>query len=242
MRKQELKVRAIKMNKEEANKNRAIEAFLEHEHAGLPGSKLNLVFARSGVGKSSFAVNFGLDYALKSQQVLHFSVGMTSEKIHEYYHEIFLDMAKANKLSANDWRTVEHHFTVITYIKPDNLFKKMETEIKTLIEDAGMSPKLIIVDGVDFSERSKSKLKLFEEIAEHQNIPILMTLRIHRKEDGALAIEEPLHLAQEFTDSIYLMDFEDRKIVIKRYAQSSDTPYDLPFYVEPHTMLLKKSP
>jgi len=226
------------MSKEEANENRAVEAFLQHKDCGLPSSKLNLVFARSGVGKSSFAVNFGLDFALKENRVLHFSVGMTSEKVHEYYHELFLDLAKSNNLRSSDWRTIEKYFTVITYLESANLLEQMEAEIQTLIEAGHMSPKLIIVDGVDFGDDSKQKLNLFESIAANQNIPVLMTLRIHRHDNGNLAIEEPLHIAQEFTDSIYLMDFEDEKIAVRAYTKDSDDPTNLPFYVEPHTMLL----
>ena len=226
------------MIKEEVNEIRTVEAFLKHENGGLPSSKLTLVFARSGVGKSSFAVNFGLNSALKGEQVLHFSVGMTSERVHEYYHEVFLDLAKTSSVTKNAWSNVKKKFTVITYLKPSNLLNQMEEEIKTLVEAGHMSPKLIILDGIDFHEKSSEKLALFAAMAEHQDIPVLMTMRIHRDDDGHLALEEPLHVAQKFTDSIFLLEYEEKNIVIRAFTGDSDEPVQTPFFIEPHTMLL----
>jgi len=228
------------MNNVEVNENRAVEAFLKHENGGLPSSKLTLVFARSGVGKSSFAVNFGLDYAMRGKRVLHFSVGMTSERVHEYYHEVFNDLVKTSKVDESAWAQIERKFTVITYIESDNLLQQMEKEIQTLTEDANMNPCLIIVDGINFHEKSDEKLKMFETIAEHQDIPVLMTLRIHRDDEGALDVGNPLQVAKDFTNSIFILDYENKNIVVRSYTKDADQPIELPFYIEPHTMLLNK--
>jgi len=228
------------MVEKEVNENQAVAAFLNDKNGGLPSSKLSLVFARSGVGKSSFAVNFGLHKALKGEQVLHFSVGMTSERVREYYHEVFLDLVRRKGVSANSWSIVEKNVTSITYIDPANLLTQMSSEIKTLVEDAKMEPALIIVDGINFHKKSDEKLKMFEAIAEKQAIPVLMTLRIHRNDKGHLALSKPLHVAQSYTDSLFLLDYEDKHIVIKAFEKGSDTPVVLPFFINPQTMLLNQ--
>jgi hypothetical protein len=224
---------------EEVYDLKATDAFLQHAQGGLPQGKLSLVFARSGVGKSTFAVNFAINAALQAKHVLHFSVGMTSERVHEYYHEVFLDWARHNQTPKHQWADCKRHFTAITYPEAGDLLNNLEREVTTLCDAGQLNTGMIIIDGWDFVPEEHDQFARLAELAKKQYVPLLMTLRIHRHDNGQLDIESPFQAAYHHTDSIYLLDYRGTNTIeIQSLRHGIEEAIPLPFYLDPHSMVL----
>nr|MDJ0840041.1 hypothetical protein [Acidobacteriota bacterium] len=119
------------MSEAELNESHPLRE-LERE-GGLADPGMSLLVARGGVGKSAALINFALDLLLQDKQILHFSVGMPSEKTHQYYQRIHSDFIRdIPESKRKSWDQVYHNFTVISYLEQQNMIADLEKEIQTI--------------------------------------------------------------------------------------------------------------
>jgi len=205
----------------------------------LPEAELSVVLARSGVGKTAALVNFGLDTLLKGKKVLHFSVGMDSEKVHEYYQEIFQELTREMpEISHVSWQVLNQQLLVISYQEVGKMIAELDNELKTLENHAHVSPALLIIDGLDAAHTNTSHLKQFRDVARGHGYTTLASLTIHRHTDGTIDLDTPLSLLKSQSSHVYYL--EPTATGVKLDFASEDGMVGLPIYLCPHNLIFKK--
>lgn len=210
------------------------------DKTGLPDAEMSLLLARSGVGKSAAMINFALDTLIQGGQVLHFCAAMHSEKVHEYYQEIFKDLsAQYPNTNAVSWDYVNNHLTVVSYSAPEKMVADISAEVATLYEGTHHKAALLIVDGLDFGEQTDHELEVVRNVASKHEVKTLASLRIHRKPTGDLDMDSPLEIARRHASHVYFMEPVPEKDHIDIDFMTADGPQKLPLFFCPHDLIFK---
>ncbi len=230
------------MSNAEVLESHPLRAFEREPEGGFPESEVSLFLARSGVGKSAALINFAIDSMLAGNRVFHFSVGMTSDKVHQYYEEIYQEYRKAyqDNREMDDWNTLNHRLMVISYRDADKMIDDLEPEIQTIATSAHLEPALIIVDGLDFGPNSTHHLKLMAESAKTHEVKILSAMTVHRTADGCVDVESPHQTARHSVRRIYFLDPVKNRIKLEALGESLDQTHEMPIYFNPGDLLFYK--
>jgi hypothetical protein len=225
---------------EDQNESHPLHLLQEKGGALNPG--MNLLIARSGVGKSAAMINFALETLLQGKHVLHFTAGMTSEKVHHYYQEIFADFQRLYPVSQMvSWDAIHHRLIVISYLEPNAMIGDLEKEIDTICQSAHLEPGLILVDGLDVDGETTHHLDKMKSVAVKSGTRILASLRIHRAKDGHLDLDGSVSMAKAHTDRIYFLEPAPSKDRINLELMSNEGPSLLPIYFCPHNFVFKNA-
>jgi hypothetical protein len=224
------------------DKNESHPLHLLQEKGGSLNPGMNLLIARSGVGKSAAMINFALATLLQGKHVLHFTAGMTSEKTHHYYKEIFTDLQRLYpNVQKVGWEDIYHRFIVISYLEPNAMISDLDKEIETICKSANLQPGLIIVDGLDIDDETSAHLDKVKSVASKREMQILASLRIHRAKDGHLDVDGSVNMAKAHTDRIYLMEPAPSQDRINLELFSDNGNSHLPVYFCPHNFIFKSA-
>ena len=208
------------------------------EQGGLPETGIGLLIARSGVGKSAALINFALDLLLQGKQVLHFTVGMPSDKTHQYYKRIYSEYTRNYPITKRkSWDEIYHNFVVISYLDSNVMIKDLEREIGTIVSSAKLTPSLILVDGLDIDESTATNLDQMRSAAKTNHIPLLASMRIHRANNGHVDLDSPLKAAEHHTDRIFFLEPQNNRINLE--VLSSAGSKALPVYFCPHDFIFR---
>ena len=208
---------------------------------GIPEADLSLVLARPGVGKSAVLINFALDTLLQGKKVLHFCAGMDSERVHEYYQEIFQELSREiSEFRGIAWAELNQRLMVISYREASHMLQELDKELTTLENNAHVEPSLIVVDGLDSDEASQEQLAILKEkAAAKHGYRTLASMTIHRHQDGSINLEDPVELVRSFSNHIYFLEPEQDRIKVDFVTDKGILP--LPIYFCPHDLVFKKS-
>ena len=187
------------MSNAEVLESHPLRVFERNPDGGLPESEVSLFLARSGVGKTTALINFALDSMLAGNRVFHFSVGMMSDKVHEYYKEVFQEYQRVYRENRemDGWKALNDLLMVISYHSADRMMEDLENEIQTVESSAHVEPALILVDGLDFGSNSNKQLETMAHCAKKYNVRILATMRIHRNADGSVDLDHRHEIARK---------------------------------------------
>src|SRR5512141_1862408 len=86
------------MHRKDLNERSPLRLLEKSIHGGLGGGNIGVVAARHGLGKTAVLVGIALDDLMRGRKVLHVALNERFEKIRDYYDEIFMDLARAEKL------------------------------------------------------------------------------------------------------------------------------------------------
>jgi hypothetical protein len=209
----------------------------------VPESALSLFLARSGVGKSAVLINLALDQLLAGNQVLHFTVGMTSEKTHQYYQELFNDYKRHYpSAAAKTWSELEHHFTVVSYLETENMINDLENEMNTIVDNAGIKPSLVLLDGLEANEQTAQDLGRIKAVAQEHHARFAGAMTIHRNGDGNVDLAGPVSLAKEVACKTYWLEPspENDRINIELMSDATHGQL-LKVHFCPHDFIFKNS-
>ncbi|MCB1051914.1 MAG: hypothetical protein KDC71_15050 [Acidobacteria bacterium] len=228
------------MSTSESTENHPITLFENHPSGGFPKSEISLFLARSGVGKTAALINFALREMIEGKHVLHFSVGMNSEKVHQYYQELYTEYVDRfyDHKKPVAWNELTHHLTVISYASADNMAEQLSAELATLLENAHISPSLVLVDGLDADAHCEANLNHLQSAAQKHELCLVATLRIHRATDGHVDVETPFRDSKKFARRIFLMDPQKDQIRLEALIDSVDQPVLMPVHFSPHDLLI----
>lgn len=207
---------------------------------GLPKGEVSLMLARSGVGKSAALINFALDEMLQGNHVFHFDVGMPSDRVHAYYKNIF-DAFASHYHPDKDatYEDLYHHFTVISYLNSDKMVADLDSEVDTLIANAGILPSLILVDGMDFGPGTAADIETLTAVAKKHGIKLLASLRIHRSPDGGLDLDGPREVAVGRVSHTYWLEPDPGRDRINLEILTDEGTELLSVYFCPHELIFR---
>jgi hypothetical protein len=209
----------------------------------LPNSDLSLVIARSGVGKSAALINFALEMLIQGKQVIHFTAGMTSEKAHQYYQEIFNDHISSYPPATKvTWDTIYNNFMVVSYMDPANMISDLQDELNTIISSSNLNPELILVDGLEVHDQTSQDLGRIKAVAMNGKVPLVASMRIHRTGEGNIDLDGPFKIARAHTDHIYFLEPAPEKDRINLERVSDPTHAQLlPIFFCPHNLIFRST-
>jgi hypothetical protein len=230
------------MHRKELNERSPVRVLEASIHGGLGRGNIGVVVARQGVGKVAFLVGVGLDDLMRGRKVLHVSLEYSSDKVREYYDDIFQDMAHKRELE-DVWKVrldLERNRRIHCYMGGTFSMKKLQDAIRFMKEHGDYVPSAIMIDGYDFDNARPEDLRKLREIAEEAEAEVWMSANTHRDSLMSEAgVPEPVaHLEGEI--DVILRMAHDTKAVHISLLKDHDNPRvsDLKLALDPTTLLL----
>jgi len=206
--------------------------------------ELGVLVARHGAGKSSMLVGIALDRILRGRKVVHVSLDTKVDHVRDYYEEIFAEMMRAADVEEPGKLHVEMERSrhIHAYLGGSFTAKKLKEAILFLKEHASFSPDVLLID--DFTHATVAEIEEVKELAGEQRAELWLTAVRHRDEkvsdpdDVPPPVDAYKELARVIVD-LRTSDGGVRLRVLRPRPESGDG--ELPFVLDPTTMLLKKS-
>ncbi|MGA1869016.1 MAG: hypothetical protein ACMUJM_10760 [bacterium] len=218
---------------------------LEHSiHGGLGKGNLGLFMGRAGVGKTPCLIYLALDDIIRENRVLHIGVEKSVEKIKLWYDEIASHIVESFHLdNGNELKErIEKNLIIMSYMNNTFSVEKMRTGIQNATIQGQFTPNLIIVDGFNFDNASRSYIQAFKKIAEEFNLEIWFSARTHRENTifDEHNIPEPYNIFQELVSVIvFLSPIKDAVFLKLLKDHNNPNVSNLHMKLDPQSLLVK---
>ncbi len=135
-------------------------------HGGLGTGNLGVVVAAHGVGKTPFLVDVALDELLRGGSVLHACCDQTVGHVRAYYDTVFEELASAKHLAdeATTHAEIDRRRSIRVYTSGGLTVSKLRDAARFEVE-AGNSPSLIVVEGMDVGPADREELDGLRKLA-----------------------------------------------------------------------------
>lgn len=222
----------------------ALENLVRKLAGPLDAGGMGVLMAGAGVGKTACLTLIALDHLLRGGRAIHVSIDGTPDKIKVWYHELLKNIAERapGADSSKLLRKIEPLRFILTYLHHTFSIEKLEQSIGNLRDQAGFSPTLMILDGLDFDRTSRQALETLGAFARKQDVSVWMSARTHRHIAVAneRGIPYPCHESDDLFRSIVLLEpLPDaiRVKVLKRDGVCTDAEPEA--FLDPQTCLLR---
>jgi len=172
-------------------------------------SRIGLVMARAGIGKTAILVQIALDTLLQGGQVVHISVGQSLEKTRIWYDDIFKDIVSGCNLENpyEIYDQIMHNRMIMTFKEATFSCPKLEERLNDLVAQNVIKPKCVVVDGYDFGDDARMLLGDFREMAKNMNFQVWFSAQTHRDDDrvSESGVPAPCHDLDEFFDTVIVL-------------------------------------
>ncbi len=147
---------------------------LKGESDAKESSRMGLVMARAGMGKTALLVQIAMDSLLNDKQVVHVSVGQSLDKTKLWYDDLFQDISKACKLekAGEIHEAIKRNRMIITFNEASFSRAKLEERLHDLVQQNVITPSCMVVDGFDFAKTDRSVLEEMRELATNMDLQI----------------------------------------------------------------------
>src|SRR3990172_3640814 len=135
-------------------------------HGGLGTGNLGVVVAAHGGGKTPFLGGVALDELLRGGSVLHACCGQTVGHVRAHYDTLFEELASAKHLEdeATTHAEIDRRRSIRVYT-PGGLTVSKLREAALFDVEAGSSPSLIVVEGLDLGQADREELDGLRKLA-----------------------------------------------------------------------------
>ncbi|MDG4475619.1 AAA family ATPase [Thiovibrio frasassiensis] len=147
---------------------------LKGESDAKESSRMGLVMARPGVGKTALLVQIALDSLMNDKQVVHVSVGQSLDKTKLWYDDMFKDIADGCKLenAGEIHDSIMKNRMIITFNESKFSLAKLEERLHDLVQQNVITPSCMVVDGFDFAQTDRKVLEEMRELAKTMDLQI----------------------------------------------------------------------
>lgn len=230
------------MHRKDLNERSPLRLLEQSIHGGLGRGNIGVVVARHGLGKSAVLVGIALDDLMHGRRVLHIALDERTDKIRDYYDEIFMDLAKSGNLQDIDTerRELERFRHIHTFVGNSFSIARLRETIALLNTDMDFYPAALILEGFRFEQATKEDMEELRRIAREIDGELWMSAVTHRESrKNARGIPEPLDQLEECIDVILALE-PGEKFVALRLLKDHDNPNVSPSHValDPTTLLL----
>ncbi len=210
----------------------------------VPEKGFGAILARSGVGKTSFAVQIAVNSMLRDIKVLHISLEDPVKKINLWYKEVFSNLAAKHDIqdTSNIWETVIPNRLIMTLRVEGFSIPVLEERLTDLIEQNVFVPNMLIIDGIAFDEKAPALLQGLKNLAEKYTMRTWFTILTHRHEDPA-PDGMPLQLSdvKDLFDAAVMLQPEGDKIHVRPLMGTAQEKAGASLLLDPSTMLITAS-
>jgi len=232
------------MQPKELNDRSPVRVLEASIHGGLGRGNVGVILARHGVGKTAFLVGVAMDDLLRGRKVLHVSMEHSSDKVREFYDDIFQDLSHKRELE-NVWKVrleMERNRRIHCYLGGTFRVDKLKSALAFGREHGDFRPSAIVVDGYDFEEATAEEMQGFRDVARDSDAEVWMSAVTHREsETDDRGIPEPLASVEPYVDVILQMAHDTRAVHVS-LLKDHDNPdvSEMKVALDPTTMLLVK--
>lgn len=147
---------------------------LKGESDAKESSRMGLVMARAGVGKTALLVQIALDSLMNDKQVVHVSVGQSLDKTKLWYDDMFKDIAEGCQLdkAGEIHDSIMRNRMIITFNESKFSRAKLEERLHDLVQQNVIKPSCMVVDGFDFAKTDRAVLEGMRDLAKDMNLQI----------------------------------------------------------------------
>jgi len=230
------------MRRKEINERSPLRVLEQSIHGGLGEGKLGVVVARHGVGKTAFLVGVALDDLMRNRKVLHVSLDKSTEKVQDFYDEIFNDLVHTQHLE-NVWKVrleMERNRRIHCYTEGSFTMEQLRGALKFMRRHGDFVPATIVIDGYDFEGATLEGLSQLRQLAAETDAELWMTAVTTRDaEVDDRGVPETIAQLEGAIDVILSMIHEDNAMQLGLH-KDHDNPHvpDLKLALDPRTMLL----
>lgn len=216
----------------------------ESEDILAPGD-FGAVLARAGIGKTSILVQLAIDSMLRSENVLHISLGDPVKKVCLWYDEVLRNIAGRRDAKEIDRLkdAMLPRRLIMTFNADGFSTLKLKERLEDLVVQDIFKPKVLLIDGIRFEENMENELSLMKTLAENHSMQVWFSVRIHRHEatnDDEIPL--PLKNVADMFEIIFQLSPERKNIHLKvlkdiKTDESPDSKHPS-LLLDPATMLV----
>ena len=211
-------------------------------HGGLGRGRLGLVLAGPGLGKTSFLVGVALDELLRGKPVLHVALDHNVQHVRDYYDTVFEDLATSAHLDENHGavRAEIDKLRRIRVYPPGAFDAKRLREALALEAELGAGPELVVVDGLDVTDRTPAELEEWAAAARDAQVEVWMAA--NASSEHIAEVPATLRPLERSFDVILAMEPAGDTVAL-RALKDHDNPDVAALHValDPKTLLLVRS-
>ncbi len=151
-------------------------------HKGLGRGKLGVLMSWAGVGKTACLIHMAFDKLFRKEKLVHVSLEDVPEKVTSYYNVIFSDLVKAMDMD-NEYEMrmlFERNRMILAYLSQSFEIRRLQENLRNLIEKMEFVPDTLIVDGLNFEKAEREIFEGFKEIATQFDVEIWFSALSHR--------------------------------------------------------------
>jgi hypothetical protein len=210
-------------------------------HGGLGRGNLGIVLAGHGVGKTSFLVGVAMDELLRKGRVLHVSAAHSVAHVRAHYDTVFDELASSTRLeNEGSIRSEIERGRSIRVYPPNSLSAAKLLDAVKLEREAGGSPSLLVLEGVDLAYFPRQDVEDLRSLAVELDAEVWFESacadeRVVRIPPQVAAIEDLLAVIlalEPGDDTVRLRALKDH---------DNKNLSDLHVALDPRTLLLKRS-
>lgn len=232
------------MHRKDLNERSPLRLLEKSIHGGLGRGNIGVVAARHGVGKTAVLVGIALDELMRGRKVLHVAIDENLEKIRRYYNEVFMELARSQKLQDIDTERVEmeRQRNIHAFLGDSFSMAKLGETITRLNEQMSFFPSTLIMDGFSFERASVEDMDELRRIARMIDGELWMSAVVHREsKKNERGIPEPLARLEGCIDVILALESAEAQVTL-RLLKDHSNPDVSPSHIalDPTTLLLVK--
>lgn len=222
-----------------------LRVFERSIHGGLGAGNLGVVVSRAGVGRTAFLIGVAMDDLLREQQVLHVALEDSVERVREFYEAIFRELRRSIRLAdpVAAHLNIERHRMIHSYASGELSLPKLRANMAFLADHCHFAPKVVVLDGVNFSNTSNEELSALKQLAVEHSAEVWMSAQTPR----TLPPGDPRNITAEvvnfddFISVLVLLHPEKAGSVMIEILKDHDNPdlSDLRMELDPTTLLMK---
>ena len=180
---------------------------LKGESDAKESSRMGLVMARAGVGKTALLVQIALDTLMNDKQVVHVSVGQTLDKTKLWYDDMFKDIAEGCKLenAGEIHDSIMKNRMIITFNESKFSLAKLEERLHDLVQQHVIKPSCMVVDGFDFAQTDRAVLEGMRELAKTMDLQIWFSAVCDENADNQAGIPAPCAGMEDLFNTVVLL-------------------------------------
>ena len=180
---------------------------LKGESDAKESSRMGLVMARAGVGKTALLVQIALDSLLKDKQVVHVSVGQSLDKTKLWYDDMFKDIAEGCKLenAGEIHDSIMRNRMIITFNESKFSRAKLEERLHDLVQQNVIKPSCMVVDGFDFAKTDRAVLEGMRDMAKDMDLQIWFSAVCDEGSDSQTGVPAPCTGMEDLFNTVVLL-------------------------------------
>lgn len=211
---------------------------------GNSSSRMGLIIARAGVGKTALLVQLAIDNMLRGNRVVHVSIGQHLEKTKTWYDDLFTNLARDCRLekAGEVYGEIIRMRMIMTFNATTFSGPRLEERLNDLIYQNIFKPDCLVVDGFDFTGTRKEDLVELADIVKAMGLEAWFSAVRHK--EGQLMnnspVPAPCHEVDDLFNTIILLEPKAGGVALNIVKDTSGRPWsDQALLLDPSTFLIQ---